>query len=116
MPMAPPIACVCGKARQRGEACPGCGRGGKRAAQREYDATRPSPSRRGYDSHWLKARALKLSASPLCEDCEERGIVTGATEVHHVIKISVRPDLRLDQSNLMSLCRPCHSTRTIRGE
>lgn len=39
-----------------------------------------------------------------------------ATEVHHIIKIAARPDLRLDQENLMSLCKSCHGRRTGRGE
>jgi 5-methylcytosine-specific restriction protein A len=51
---------------------------------------------------------------PLCEMCQQKGIVTLATEVHHIRPISTeyRPDdlrrLALDPYNLMSLCRKCH--------
>ena len=35
-------------------------------------------------------------------------MVTAATEVHHIVKIKDRPELRLEWSNLMSVCRDCH--------
>ena len=44
--------------------------------------------------------------------CMERGIVTPAREVDHIIPIVERPDLRLDPSNLRPLCTSCHSART----
>ena len=65
-----------------------------------------------------RSRIGKLQLDPVCEDClamkPER--VTEAVDVHHKIKISERPDLRLELSNLMSLCKSCHSIRTARGE
>jgi 5-methylcytosine-specific restriction endonuclease McrA len=39
-----------------------------------------------------------------------------ATEVHHVIKLVVAPERRLDPTNVVSLCHDCHGVRTGRGE
>lgn len=63
---------------------------------------------------WLKLRRKKLSAQPLCEDCEERGLITPATEVHHVIPVETgvtareKEQLMFDYSNLRALCHDCH--------
>ncbi|WP_172838120.1 HNH endonuclease signature motif containing protein [Terriglobus roseus] len=44
--------------------------------------------------------------------CLDEQRVTPATEVHHIIPIRTDPTKRLDRSNLMSLCKPCHSRIT----
>lgn len=72
---------------------------------------RKSSSQRGYDKHWQKVRFLKLSLNPLCEECEKAGIVRGATMVHHIVPISEDSVIRLDMTNLMSLCEPCHDAK-----
>ena len=77
---------------------------------------RASAARRGYDQRWQRVRLYHLLTHPLCEDCNERGRLTLATQVHHVVKLSERPDLRFDHDNLLSLCSRCHSRRTRRGE
>ncbi|WP_432207954.1 HNH endonuclease [Ancylobacter polymorphus] len=51
-----------------------------------------------------------LEEHPIC-DC---GAV--AVEVHHVISVRERPDLRLDVANLQYLCRSCHSRITARTQ
>jgi 5-methylcytosine-specific restriction protein A len=89
-----------------------------RWAQRERQARDRdrSPDRRGYDWTWKKFRLGYLSQHPLCADCAEAGRVTPATELHHVVRLAARPDLRLDASNVRALCAPCHTLRTNRGE
>ena len=77
---------------------------------------RPSAAKRGYDRQWRDLRELILADEPLCHDCQQKGIVTPAVDVHHVVKISDDPTMRLDRSNLMPLCKRCHSARTARGE
>ena len=63
---------------------------------------------------WVKLRAKKVSASPLCEACLERDITTPVQEVHHIVPIESAPDfetmklLAYDIKNLQSLCRECH--------
>lgn len=91
--------------------------------QREQDQRRGSSTARGYGSDWQRLRRRKLRVDPLCEDCKEQGRATLAVEVHHKIRITERPDLRLNWENLRSLCEPCHdahsaaerSVKPIRG-
>lgn len=80
------------------------------------DSKRLPSSQRGYDHKWRKARAAFLSKNPLCHDCSISGHVTPAVDVHHIVKIADDPSLRLDFTNLMALCKVCHSIRTARGE
>lgn len=77
---------------------------------------RQSSNQRGYDNSWRTVRIYHLSNNPLCEDCLVDKIYTPANEVHHKIKLRDRPDLRDEPSNLMSLCKSCHSKRTAKGE
>lgn len=102
--------------------CPGLVRNGvcsvcgplRRQSQQAQDERRGSAARRGYDGRWQRIRALHLSAHPLCADCTDAGRVVEATEVHH--RIALRNGGTHDESNLLSLCKSCHSTRTARGE
>lgn len=84
----------------------------ERARKRLLDKRRASGWRRGYDGAWAKARAVHLQREPLCRFCREQGKVVAATVVDHIVPIAERPDLRLDHSNLRSLCKPCHDSRT----
>ena len=77
---------------------------------------RPNSYRRGYDSAWQIVRKEQLRHYPLCNDCLKEGRYTPANEVHHIAKLSEHPDMRDISSNLMSLCKSCHSTRTAAGE
>ena len=43
-----------------------------------------------------------------CEMCKDKGIITVATEVHHIIPLSIDFNKRLDDDNLMALCESCH--------
>ena len=86
----------------------------KRAKYGEAD--RPTPSQRGYDSEWQRLRREVLLAAPLCNDCLLAGRYEAATEVHHVEKVRNAAERRLDATNLMPLCKRCHSKRTRRGE
>jgi len=69
-----------------------------------------------YDRRWAKVRRLFLYEHPLCADCLENGVIKSAQEVHHIKKARAFPELRLEWSNLLALCKPCHYTRTARGE
>lgn len=69
---------------------------------------------RGYDNRWKVLSERKRHEHPLCQRCEEQGIVRVATEVHHVRSIESAPWLRLEWTNLMSVCRACH--REIEGQ
>jgi len=48
---------------------------------------------------------------PLCERCvKEFGALHANTakHMHHIQRISDRPDLRMERSNWLSVCVPCH--------
>ena len=51
----------------------------------------------------------------LCEDCLERGVITSAEEVHHVIELTEEnvndASISLNKNNLKCLCRICHRAR-----
>jgi 5-methylcytosine-specific restriction endonuclease McrA len=82
-------------------------------SQRPRDVRRATNTQRGYDAAWRKKRAEYIKAHPLCEDCLEIGKVNGRNiEVDHIIPIEVRPDLRLEDSNLRSRCRRHHKLKT----
>lgn len=66
---------------------------------------------RGYDYQWQRLRARYLAHHPLCEDCDEQGMVKPASEVHHIATIADAPERRLDWANLVALCTPCHHQR-----
>lgn len=94
--------CQCGGVREdrRGGTCQRCG-AGKQAKSK-------TTTERGYDGAWNKLSVRVRQEQPLCECCLINGIVTPATEVHHKVSIEEAPWLRLERSNLMSLCNGCH--------
>ena len=77
---------------------------------RRYEAGRGSPSARGYDARWQAIRRQYIAENPLCVKCSARGLVVAATEVDHITPLS-RGGTH-EESNLQSLCKPCHSTKT----
>lgn len=77
---------------------------------------RGTRTERGYDNTWLRFREWYIKAHPLCQDCEAKGFVEPATEVHHVRKVRDAPHLKLVEANVMGLCKSCHSKRSARGE
>jgi 5-methylcytosine-specific restriction endonuclease McrA len=81
-------------------------------AQR-YDQYRGGARARGYDGAWERARAQHLAAMPSCLHCAQRGIFgVLARVVDHVVPVAVDPGLRLDPTNLQSLCHPCHAAKS----
>lgn len=68
---------------------------------------RGSRIERGYDAAWTKLRNNYIKHNPLCE-CRGPACKVAARIVHHINPVHLRPDLRLERSNLMSVCDPCH--------
>lgn len=64
---------------------------------------------------WLAVRKLHLQNEPLCRHCKKAGRLTAATHVDHIIPRTAGGD-EYDDSNLQSLCMPCHSAKTRRDE
>ncbi len=79
----------------------------------QYDALRPSPSKRGYDGTWSEFRKMILAERPLCEEHKKIGEIIPSLEIHHVKPITTHPELRLDPDNVVALCKPCHSAITL---
>lgn len=63
---------------------------------------------------WRRTRRAFLMEHPLCQRCEEQGIITVATEVHHDYELVNATnkqhmyDLLIDPNNLVALCHKCH--------
>lgn len=99
MPSLNKTACRCGGTRIDG-ACDRCGtRRGRHQA---------STTARGYGSDWARLSKRIRTERPLCQVCQAQGKVTAATEVHHLLPITLSPHLRLEPTNLLSVCRVCH--------
>lgn len=88
----------------------------RQQAKKQQDARRGSSTARGYDADWRRLRSAFLSKHPLCLFCEGIGCITEASVVDHVISFTERPELRLEWSNLRSLCKQCHDRRTAREQ
>jgi 5-methylcytosine-specific restriction protein A len=72
-------------------------------------------TKRGYGHDWQQLRRYHLSHEPLCRLCKARGHTVAAQEVDHIKPFDGLDDpLRLDGSNLQSLCKSCHSRKTRR--
>lgn len=56
-----------------------------------------------------KSQEVREKAQGLCEVCRDMGAYTyRGLEVHHIIKLRDRPDLALDDYNLICLCQEHH--------
>lgn len=60
--------------------------------------------RLAYGGSWTRLSLALRQNSPLCQRCG----VAPSDEVHHVVKVSVNPSLKMDPRNLMAVCRACH--------
>ena len=59
---------------------------------------------------WLNKRNDILARdNGECQKCKRRGKFARAECVHHIQHLKDRPDLALDDSNLIGLCGPCHN-------
>ena len=67
-----------------------------------------------HTTRWLKLRRDILTAHPCCQDCEAKGYITAATEVHHIrpeeeaLSYSDKRQRMYDPHNLRALCHDCH--------
>ncbi|MFL9899046.1 HNH endonuclease [Paraburkholderia fungorum] len=77
------------------------------------DKRRGSRHARGYGAAWTRQRELILKRDGgLCQPCLRARRVTRATQVDH-IKSRAEGGTD-DESNLQSICEPCHKAKTAR--
>jgi len=75
--------------------------------RKESERYRASASDRGYDNTWRKIRKRYIQDHPWCVEHLKNGKYVPAQEVHHIKPISEGGTH--DESNLMTLCKSCHS-------
>lgn len=96
------------------KACKYCGRihdskldCGKRPT---IDSVRQDNEKGRYTKAWQKkSEEIKERSKYLCSYCLfYKKISWKNLETHHIIKLRIRPDLLLEDSNLICLCQKCH--------
>ena len=66
-------------------------------------------------AQWQRLRRAKLNAEPLCQPCDNAGLLTVANTVDHVVPINAGGDPFPALAGLTSMCGPCHGAKTARG-
>lgn len=89
-----------------------CEKNQKQENQRYEKYDRSPEMKKRYGIAWKRIRDRHISQHPLCEVCKKNGRLTPAEEVHNIVPLS-RGGTH-DESNLMSLCKPCHSEITAK--
>lgn len=85
-----------------------------------------TPQQKGYTKRWDQAATRFRARYPLCGQriddqppvlsrCHDRGRVTLATDVDHVVPHHGDTALFWDARNWQSLCASCHARKTFRG-
>ena len=84
----------------------------KEEARRYEKYDRDPAVHRRYGRAWKRIRDRYVAAHPLCEECKKQGKLTPTEEVHHILPLSKGGTHA--ESNLMALCKSCHSAITAR--
>lgn len=83
----------------------------KSIVNKNYNKYERDPaSNKRYGRAWKRIRDRHIKAHPLCEECKKDGRLMPAEEVHHILPLSKGGGN--ESSNLMSLCKSCHSRIT----
>lgn len=110
MPYKPKRPCAypgCGLLADSGEYCAEH----KKVVTKRYNQYQRDPaSNKRYGRSWKRIRDRYIKAHPLCEECDKNGRIKAAEEVHHILPLSKGGGN--ETSNLMALCKPCHSRIT----
>jgi len=87
----------------------------QKEANAEYERNdRDRHAKRHYgNARWERLRRVQLAKEPLCRHCFERGRLVQATHADHIIEISDGGAV-YDIDNLQSLCKSCHSAKTLK--
>jgi 5-methylcytosine-specific restriction protein A len=86
----------------------------KRLTNKNYNKYQRDPmSNKRYGRAWKRIRDRYVKEHPLCEECKKHGRPTPVEEVHHIVPLSKGGGNEF--SNLMSLCKSCHSSITAKS-
>jgi 5-methylcytosine-specific restriction protein A len=98
---------------------PGCGRAQEASYCTEHEKkarahypTRPSEHANLYNYGWTKIRRVFLMQHPICKRCEDKGRLTPATVVDHIVPHKGDTALFYDPANFQPLCASCHAIKT----
>lgn len=81
---------------------------------KRYEKYDRSPEmKKRYGRAWKRIRDRHIAQNPLCEVCKKNGKLTPVEEVHHIVPLSQGGTH--EDSNLMSLCKACHSEITAKS-
>ena len=84
----------------------------KKTNNRSYNKfIRDKKTQTFYDSlEWKRIRKVVLSRDlGLCLVCKDKGIISYADIVHHIVELKEDSSKSLDINNLISLCNGCHN-------
>ena len=93
----------CGKIHPKGYVC----KVGVRKKRYKYTYEESKLRSKGV---WTeKSKQIREDANYLCEVCKDKGIYNYRdVSVHHIEKLRDRPDLLIEDTNLICLCKDCH--------
>jgi 5-methylcytosine-specific restriction protein A len=83
------------------------------SCERMKDKAYKQGERMRHTAAWLNMRKRHLALNPLCVHCQQEGRYTQATDVDHIIPHKGDYNLFFDTENLQSLCKSCHSRKTL---
>ena len=92
-----------------------CAKHTKKEAKHYERYGRDPQTKKRYGRAWSRIRASYAREHPFCEMCLKEGIAVPVDEVHHIVPLAEGGTH--DRSNLMSLCKSCHSkVHATRGD
>lgn len=68
---------------------------------------RDKDTKRRYGRAWKRIRDKYAAEHPFCEQCYAKGVLVPTEEIHH--KLPLSEGGTHDKSNLIALCKSCHS-------
>lgn len=82
---------------------------GQQQRKQRRNEIRGTNKQRGYDEQWNRISRMKRQQQPICEICKD----AAAEDVDHIQPFKgIGDPLRLQWSNLQSVCRKCHNAKT----
>lgn len=91
----------CGKIHPKGYVC--------NAEKKRYKYSYKESRLRSKSAWTEKSKQVREDANYLCEVCKDKGIYNYRNiEAHHIEKLKDKPELWLNDDNLICLCKDCH--------